>query len=122
MIVDELEATAGTSIQWRLHPGGSVSGSGDNYLVSNGSARMDVDFKHPGPITSGISSGVLTVDLTSTGSDLLISVLHPRLSTADESEIMFWSVNGSVIELTIQIGTDVTNVEIDIAAQEVDIS
>jgi len=122
VIVDEFEATAGTSIQWRLHPGDSVSGSGDNYTVSNGTARMDVDFAHPGSISSGISSGVLTVDLTSTGSDLLISVLHPRLSTGNESAITFWSVNGSIIELNIQIGTDVTNVEIDIAAQEADIS
>jgi len=122
VMVDELEATAGTAIQWRLHPGGSVSGSGDNYLVSNGSARMDVDFAHPGSITSGVSSGVLTVDLTSTGQDLLVSVLHPRLSTGDVSAITSFSVNGSVIEITIQIGIRTINVELDIAAHEVNIT
>jgi len=122
VIVDEFAATAGTAIQWRLHPGGSVSGSGDNFEVSNGSARMDVDFTYPGSITSGISSGVLTVDLTSSGSDLLVSVLHPRPSGGDASSITFSSFNGSVVELTIQVGIEVTNVEIDIAAQEVDIS
>ena len=122
VIVDEFEATVGTSIEWRLHVGGSVSGSGDNYTVSNGTIRMDVDFAYPGSITTGVSGTVLSAELTSTGTDLLVSVLHPRRSTDAASSITFSSFSGSVVELTIQVGAEVTNVEIDLSAQEADIS
>ena len=86
---------------------------------------MDVHFIRPGLV--GFSAGTegdefLTVNFDSTGSDLLVSILHPRLSGGDESAITSFSVNGSVIEITIQIGAKTINVELDIAAHEVNIT
>jgi hypothetical protein len=123
VIVDELGSnlTASNYYQWRMRYEGSASGSGNYYTVSNGNARMDTRFVHTQPISTSISGTYLLAGFNSTGSELLVTVLHPRRSTDPACTIDYSSIVGTDIELTITTGSRTINVEIDLAAQEVTI-
>jgi unsaturated chondroitin disaccharide hydrolase len=123
VIVDELESTASTSIEWRMHKAATAAftGSGSSYVVSNANARMDVHFVNPSGLTTSVGSDVLSANLTSTGSDLLVTVLHPRKNTDPAATSVLVSLIGSVIELDIGAGLREMTVLIDTANQELSI-
>jgi len=139
IIADELKAAVNTDLQSRLNvalgttianiTGATIAGAGDNYVVTNGNVCMDVQFVHLQPIITSIgtqaSTGValrsLRANFASSGSDLLVSVLHPRMNTDAPSVITQSSISGSVINLTIQCGARTVNVSIDVAADEVEV-
>ena len=139
IIADELKAAVNTDLQTRINvalgttianiTGATIAGAGDNYVVTNGNVCMDVQFVHLQPIITSIgtqaSTGValrsLRANLASSGSDLLVSVLHPRMNTDAPSVITQSSISGSVINLTIQCGARTVNVSIDVAADEVEV-
>jgi hypothetical protein len=89
---------------------------------------MDVQFVHLQPITTsigtqagtGLALRFLKANFASSGSDLLVSVLHPRMNT-DSPMVITQSISGSVINLTIQCGARTVNVSIDVAADEVEV-
>jgi hypothetical protein len=131
IIADELKATVNTDLQSRLNVASTatIAGTGDNYVVTNGNVCMDVQFVHLQPIITsigtqtspGVSLRSLRANLASSGSDLLVSVLHPRMNTDTPSVITQSSISGSVINLTIQCGARTVNVWLDVATDEVEI-
>jgi hypothetical protein len=90
---------------------------------------MDVQFVHLQPIITSVgtqtSPGVnlrsLRANLASSGSDLLVSVLHPRKNTDSPMVITGSSISGSVINLTIQCGDRTVNVSLDVVADEAEV-
>jgi len=130
IIADELKAAVNTDLQSRLNVASTatIAGTGDNYVVTNGNVCMDVQFVHLQPIITsigtqtggGITLRSLRANLASSGSDLLVSVLHPRMNT-DAPSVITQSISGSVINLTIQCGARTVNVSLDVAADEVEV-
>jgi len=70
--------------------------------------------------SNSTASGILA-GFDSTGSDLLVTVLHPRRSTDSACTIDYSSIVGTDIELTITTASGTISVDIDLATQEVNI-
>jgi len=123
VIVDELESnsTASGYYRWRMRYEGSASGSGDYYTVSNSDVRMDTHFVHTQSISTSVSGTYILAGFDSTGSDLLVTVLHPRRNTDSACTIDYSSIVGTDIELTITTASGTISVDIDLATQEVTI-
>jgi len=100
----------------------------DYYIIENNNDSdvvvMDAHFVHPG--LSNFSTGTIggteflkaNFDSTS-GGDMLATVLHPRRDEEPASSITSSSFVDSVLYLTIGIGAETINVELDLRAQEV---
>jgi len=148
VIADELEAGPSSNyFQWRLRTTHSRPQFVDNvnivtvqdpnyYIIENNNdvndvVVMDVHFVHPE--LSNFSTGIETItqykgnqskflvaefDSTSSG-DMLAAVLHPRRDGEPACSITSSSFVDSVLYLTIEIGIETINVELDLAAQEV---
>jgi hypothetical protein len=139
LIADELEADTPSSdyFEWRLRTTHKRAQFIDDmniveqdpneyYIIENNNDAdvvvMDVHFIHPGLVsfsTGTEADEFLKANFDSTGSDLLATVLHPRRDEQDASEIVSSSFVDSVLYLTIGCGSEETNVEVDLATQEV---
>jgi len=151
VIVDELEDASPPSsnyFQWRLRAKHArpnfeqdvdiTKQTNDYYIIENEDdladiVVMDVHFIHPElanfstsieTVTEyyGNESKFLVADFDSTsGGDLLATVLHPRRDEDPACSITSSSYVSSVLSLTISIGAEEINVELDLATQEVTI-
>jgi hypothetical protein len=140
LIVDELEASPSSNyFEWRLRTTHKRAEFVDNmniakqnndyYIIANNNDSdvvvMDVHFVHPGLSnfsTSTIGTEFLKANFDSTsGGDMLAVILHPRRDEESASLITSSSFVDSVLYLTIGIGAETTNVELDLRAQEVTI-
>ena len=151
LVVDELEDADPPStdyFQWRLRAKHARPNFEDNiniakqtndyYRIENNNDSdvvvMDVHFVHPElsnfstsieTVTEykGNESKFLVADFDSTsGGDLLATVLHPRRDEEPASSITSSSFVDGVLSLTIQCGSRVINVELNLTTQEVNIS
>jgi hypothetical protein len=150
VIADELEASPSANyFQWRLRAIHARQQFVDDvniveqdpneyYIIENNNDMndvvvMDVHFVRPDlanfstdieSITQyqGHESKFLVADFDSTsGGDMLATVLHPRRDEEPACSITSSSFVGSVLYLTIEIGAETINVELDLPAQEVTI-
>jgi len=151
LIADELEDASPVSVdyfEWRLRVTHARLQFFDNmnivlvqdpnhYRIENNNEAngvfMDVHFIDPLP--SGFSTSTETIPNpngnaskflvaefdSSSGGDLLATVLHPRKEGEPASSITSSSFNGTVLSLTIVCGGETTNVDLNLVTQEVSI-
>jgi len=140
IIADELEANPYANyFEWRLRTKHKRAEFVDNmniakqtenyYIIENNTDSdvvvMDVHFVHPeleNFSTTTEANEFLITHFNSTGSDLLVTIIHPRRKNSLPDSVYMVSYQDSLIDLEILVDDEKTSVTIDFINQNVNIS